>query len=50
MILTQPPPSFLLDVTLFTVFFLELVPNTDSELPNIYGCLHSHLWPGGWVS
>ena len=26
MILTQPPPSFLLDVTLFTVFFLELVP------------------------
>ena len=26
MILTQPPPAFLLDVTLFTVFFLEVVP------------------------
>ena len=26
MILTQPPPTFLLDVTHFTVFFFELVP------------------------
>ena len=26
MILTQPPPTFLLDVTLFTVFFFEGVP------------------------
>ena len=32
MILTQPPPTFLLDVTLFAVFFFEGVVPWPAEL------------------
>ena len=37
MILTQPPPTFLLDVTLFTVFFgtRPLDPNGSADLPAV---------------